>query len=257
MGRGVARAVGRSVGSAAGSSSSFNIGEIIGICVGIAVGLLALYCICVAICGGGCSDSTSESPPPATGKEQRCDQAGSLVVPGRGYDWAIPNDPSDLSMHLKPNLVAHDDGRVEPAFGFAWANPQDPEDERVVQVPWIASPSVFLPAWLLAHIPLGLFLKCAIRLQTSVNATEGQSSELPPGWEQRTDANGQIYVVDHTSHTSTRTDPHSPPRGEQRTNAPPAILDEYNAADRITLACHIASIASKTYTVRKFLPSFA
>ena len=135
MGRGVARAVGRSVGSAAGSSSSFNIGEIIGICVGIAVGLLALYCICGAICGGGCSDSTSESPPPATGKEQRCDQAGSLVVPGRGYDWANPNDPSDLTMQLKPNLVAHGDGRVVPALGFAWANPQDAEDERVVQVP--------------------------------------------------------------------------------------------------------------------------
>ena len=255
MGRVVARAAGRLAGSA-GSSSSGNIGEIIGICVGIVVGYVALHCMYVAICGGGCSDSTSESPPSATGKEQRCDQAGNLVVPGRGYDWANPNDPSDLSMHLKPNLVAHDDGRVEPAFGFAWANPQDPEDERVVQVPWIASPSVFLPAWPLAHIPLGLFLKCAIRLQTSANTTEGQSSELP-GWEQRTGANGQIYVLDHTSHTSTWTDPHSPPRGEQRTNAPPAILDEYNAADRITLACHIASIASKTYTVRKFLPSYA
>jgi hypothetical protein len=116
-------------------------------------------------------------------------------------------------------------------------------------------PQCFFP--LLAHIPIGLFLKCAIRLQTSANATEGQSSELPPGWEQRIDANGQFYVVDHTSHTSTWTDPHSPPRGEQRTNAPPAILDEYNAADRITLAGHIGSIASKTYTVRKFLPSFA
>ena len=37
---------------------------------------------------------------------------------------------------------------------------------------------------------------------------EEEEEPLPQGWEQRVDANGKIYFVNHNDQTTTWTDPH-------------------------------------------------
>ena len=67
-----------------------------------------------------------------------CEHAGADLIPGRGYIWTNPSDPTDSSVKLKPdlaalNLVVDGAGRVLPAPGFVWVDASDLSNDRVEQ----------------------------------------------------------------------------------------------------------------------------